>query len=221
MGIFRKKTERTYMGLNREALEWGIKKLDELRGDAMLTGAECDACRMAIAIMREVADRMKDGKKTRRSFDRAALKRVLSYVRPHRPALAATLLCAAVSVAAQLLIPIFCGQAIDALTDWQHVDFARVGQMALFVGIATGACALAQWALSACSNHVAFCVSAKMRSETFRKLQRLPVLRHRARQRGQTGRQHPQGRQRGQHSLQDSFLPHTNHPPSPLPPSGK
>lgn len=63
MGIFRKKTERTYMGLNREALEWGIEKLDVLRGDAMLTGAECDACSMAIAVMREVADRMQDGKK--------------------------------------------------------------------------------------------------------------------------------------------------------------
>ena len=45
-------------------------------------------------------------------YQKEALKRVLRYIRPYGFFVFASLLCSAISVAAQLLVPVFCGDAI-------------------------------------------------------------------------------------------------------------
>ena len=49
------------------------------------------------------------------ALDLAALKQVFPYLKPYRLQVLLSLLCASVSAAAALLIPIFSGNAIDCM----------------------------------------------------------------------------------------------------------
>ena len=86
-----------------------------------------------------------------------------------------SLICAAVSVAAQLLVPIPSGDAIDAMLGMGRVDFALVGRVAFAIALSTAIAAAAQWVLAACNNRIAFRVSRDLRLKAMAKLQRLPL----------------------------------------------
>ena len=103
------------------------------------------------------------------------LRRVLRLVRPYRFFIAASLLGAAISVAAQLLVPILCGDAIDAMIGMGRVDFALVARACLAIAVSTAITAVAQWVLAACNNRIAFRVSQDLRTAAMEKLQRLPL----------------------------------------------
>ena len=60
---------------------------------------------------------------------KATLRRVLEKIRPYRFFVGCSLIVAAVSVAAQLYIPILCGSAIDLMLGKGRVDFAGVMQI--------------------------------------------------------------------------------------------
>ena len=103
------------------------------------------------------------------------LRRVLRPVRPYRFFIAASLFGAAISVAAQLLVPILCGDAIDAMIGMGRVDFALVAKACLAIAVSTAITAVAQWVLAACNNRIAFRVSQDLRTAAMEKLQRLPL----------------------------------------------
>ena len=103
------------------------------------------------------------------------LRRVMRLVRPYRFFIAASLLGAAISVAAQLLVPILCGDAIDAMIGMGRVDFALVARACLAIAVSTAITAVAQWVLAACNNRIAFRVSQDLRTAAMEKLQRLPL----------------------------------------------
>ena len=107
--------------------------------------------------------------------DRALLRRVLGLVGPYWFFVASSLICAAVSVAAQLLVPILCGDAIDAMLGMGRVDFALVGRVAFAIALSAAITAAAQWVLAACNNRIAFRVSRDLRLKAMAKLQRLPL----------------------------------------------
>ena len=111
----------------------------------------------------------------KQSFQPALVRRVLRLVRPYWFFAAASLVCAAVSVAAQLLVPILCGDAIDAMIGLRRVDFAIVARAALAIAVSTAITAAAQWVLAACNNRIAFRVSQDLRREAMEKLQHLPL----------------------------------------------
>ena len=102
-------------------------------------------------------------------------RRVLRLVRPYRFFIAASLLGAAISVAAQLLVPILCGDAIDAMIGMGRVDFALVAKACLAIAVSTAITAVAQWVLAACNNRIAFRVSQDLRTAAMAKIQRLPL----------------------------------------------
>jgi ATP-binding cassette subfamily B multidrug efflux pump len=106
---------------------------------------------------------------------RAALRRVLRYIRPYGFFVACSILCAAVSVAAQLYVPILTGNAIDFMLDAGRVDFAGVKQCLLWIAAVTAVSLAAQWALAACNNRITYCVSRDLRNAAMRKLQVLPL----------------------------------------------
>lgn len=110
-----------------------------------------------------------------RKANRRTLGRLMKFVRPYRMILAVIFLCAAVSVAAQLIIPIFTGNAIDNMIGAGKVNFSAVGGIVLVIGIAAGLAALAQWVLTAFSNRITFGVSRDLRNAAIRKLQHLPL----------------------------------------------
>lgn len=106
---------------------------------------------------------------------RKTLRRVLALARPHAFFVAVSLLTAAVSVAAQLLIPIFCGQAIDAMIGKGKVDASHVVRAILFVAIASLVGALAQWILSRTNHRVTYAICRDLRDRVGEKMHKLPL----------------------------------------------
>ena len=106
---------------------------------------------------------------------KATLSRVLEKIRPYRLFVVCSLLVAAVSVAAQLYVPILCGNAIDLMLSKGQVDFAGVRQIIVQILVVAAAAALAQWLLSVCNNRITFSVSRDLRNAALRKIQTLPL----------------------------------------------
>ena len=106
---------------------------------------------------------------------KATLNRVLHKIRPYSAFVVCSLLVAAVSVAAQLYIPILCGDAIDKMLGKGNVDLAGVLRIAVSILVVSAVAALAQWLLSVCNNRITFSVSRDLRNEALRKIQTLPL----------------------------------------------
>ena len=106
---------------------------------------------------------------------KATLRRVLEKIRPYGFFVVCSLIVAAVSVAAQLYIPILCGSAIDMMLGKGAVDFGGVMRIIIEVLVVAGVAALAQWLLSVCNNRITFLVSRDLRNEALRKIQTLPL----------------------------------------------
>ena len=106
---------------------------------------------------------------------RAALRRVLAYIRPYRFYVAASLLVAAGSVAAQLYIPLLCGDAIDLMLGPGQVDKSGVSGIIAGILVVMALAALAQWVLSVCNNKITFSVTRDLRNDAIHKIQALPL----------------------------------------------
>ena len=105
----------------------------------------------------------------------ATLRRVLRRIRPYSFFVLCSLIVAAVSVAAQLYIPILCGDAIDAMLGAGNVQMASVLKIIARILIVAAAAAFAQWLLSVCNNRITFSVSRDLRNAALRKIQSLPL----------------------------------------------
>ena len=106
---------------------------------------------------------------------KATLRRVLEKIRPYRFFVGCSLIVAAVSVAAQLYIPILCGSAIDLMLGKGRVDFAGVIQIIMQIVAVAILAAFAQWLLSVCNNRITFSVSRDLRNAALGKIQTLPL----------------------------------------------
>ena len=105
----------------------------------------------------------------------ATLRRVLHKIKPYSLFVVCSLVVAAVSVAAQLYIPILCGDAIDMMLGKGDVDFAGVLRIVYEIVAVAVTAAFAQWLLSVCNNRITFSVSRALRNEAMRKIQTLPL----------------------------------------------
>ena len=106
---------------------------------------------------------------------KATLRRVLEKIRPYGFFVVCSLIVAAVSVAAQLYIPILCGNAIDLMLGKGTVDFAGVMRIVVQIVVVAVIAAFAQWLLSVCNNRITFSVSRDLRNAALRKIQILPL----------------------------------------------
>ena len=113
--------------------------------------------------------------KQKTALNLSTLRRVLPYIGPYRLHVAVSLLCASVSAAAALLIPIFAGNAIDCMLGAGQVDMQGVLRWAGMIALCMLLAAIAQQLLATSNNRIAYCVSRDIRNETSRKLQRLPL----------------------------------------------
>ena len=105
----------------------------------------------------------------------ATLRRVLHKIKPYRLFVVCSLVVAAVSVAAQLYIPILCGNAIDFMLGKGSVNLSAVLNIVVEILVVAVAAAFAQWLLSVCNNRITFSVSRDLRNEAMRKIQTLPL----------------------------------------------
>lgn len=103
------------------------------------------------------------------------LLRVLQYVKPYRVLVIISLLCACVSAAAQLLIPILTGKAIDQMLGAGQVNLSGVLVFAVWIAVVAALSAVAQQFLATSNNKIAYNISRDLRNAAFHKLQRLPL----------------------------------------------
>lgn len=110
-----------------------------------------------------------------KKLDTVVLKRILTYVKKYRLFVYFSILCAALTSVIQLLVPIFCGDAIDYMLGKGQVSFEGVLRYVIYIAVAALIGAVAQQILAICNNRVTYCVSRDLRNEANRKIQRLPL----------------------------------------------
>lgn len=106
---------------------------------------------------------------------KGTLLRVLQYVKPYRVLVIVSLLCVCVSAAAQLLIPILTGKAIDQMIGAGQVNLSGVLVFAVWIAVVAALSAVAQQFLATSNNKIAYNISRDLRNAAFHKLQRLPL----------------------------------------------
>lgn len=106
---------------------------------------------------------------------KGTLLRVLQYVKPYRVLVIVSLLCACVSAAAQLLIPILTGKAIDQMIGAGQVNLSGVLVFAVWIAVVAALSAAAPQFLATSNNKIAYNISRDLRNAAFHKLQRLPL----------------------------------------------
>lgn len=123
----------------------------------------------------KMTEKDKNAKRNLAKKNQAVMKRILRFIKPYSPFLIISFVCAAVSVAAQLLVPILCGNAIDYMIGEGRVDFKGVGTIITAIAVATVITAFAQWLMAACNNKITFGVSRDLRNASIHKIQKLPL----------------------------------------------
>ncbi len=109
------------------------------------------------------------------SSNRQLLRRVLQYIGSEKKWVGFSLICGALAVVAQLLTPIFIGNAIDCMLGAGQVRWRGVLTAIVLILVMTGLSALVQWLMSLCNNRIVFRVSRELRNDAVEKIQRLPL----------------------------------------------
>ena len=105
----------------------------------------------------------------------AALRRVLSCLRPRIPLILLSLLLNLITVGLTLLLPILIGRGIDCIVSSGRVDFTRLAGLLLQAGGCIAGSSLLQWITGALNNRLTFCAVRDIRRDAFAKIQRLPL----------------------------------------------
>ena len=104
-----------------------------------------------------------------------AIKRILCHVRPYWPLVLLSLLCAALSAGAQLLIPILTGDVLDLLIGPGQVQWSAIPKILLYIGLTALLAAAAQQWLAMCNQRITFSICRDLRDQVSAKLQKLPL----------------------------------------------
>ena len=103
------------------------------------------------------------------------IKKVFRYLGKYRIFVVISILMAMASVALTLYVPKLTGNAIDYIIGPEQVDFTKVFQILIKIGVATLLIALVQWIMNICNNKMTYQVVQDIRNEAFEKLEILPL----------------------------------------------
>lgn len=103
------------------------------------------------------------------------IKRVLRLLAPYRVFVAASLFYALLGAAAQLLIPIFCGDAIDAMIGMGKTDMIVVAKTIGIIAVVALIGAFSQKLLALTNNRITFSVCRDIRNKMSAKINKLPL----------------------------------------------
>ncbi|MDE7453907.1 MAG: ABC transporter ATP-binding protein, partial [Clostridia bacterium] len=106
---------------------------------------------------------------------KTVIKRILKQLKNYRALLALTIFFALVSVAGNLIIPIYFGQIIDLLVTPNNVDFSAMTQKFIIIAAVIVITCLAQWLMNIINNRITYNVVKDIREEAFKKIQILPL----------------------------------------------
>lgn len=103
------------------------------------------------------------------------IKRIFKQLKSYRALIVLTILFALVSVAGNLIVPIYFGQVIDLLIAPNAVDFSAIIQKFTIIAAIIGITCLAQWLMNIINNRITYNVVKDIREEAFEKIQILPL----------------------------------------------
>lgn len=114
-------------------------------------------------------------KKQNRKEQMEAMRKVLRYVKNYRLYLILSLILSAVMVACTLYLPILTGNAINHIIDKGLVEFEKIKDILVQMGIVIITGAFAQWLMNICNNKITYGVVKDIREEAFARLEKLPL----------------------------------------------
>lgn len=106
---------------------------------------------------------------------KTVLKRVLKQLKPYWVLLLVSIIFALITVAGNLLAPIFFGQVIDNIIDKNEVEFGAIATKFIIIAVIVGVTCIAQWLMSIINNKITFNVIRDIRFEAFSHIQELPL----------------------------------------------
>ncbi len=107
--------------------------------------------------------------------EKSTVSRVLSYIGKHKYLLPVSIFLSFLFTALSLFIPILIGRAIDCIVGVGMVDFEKIISILSLSAVLIGLAAICSWFVSVINNRIAFSVTRDIRSEAFRKIQKLPL----------------------------------------------
>ena len=114
-------------------------------------------------------------RKKKPANQRAVLRRVLAYIRPHMPLVALSLLLSLVSVALTLYVPVLVGRAIDCIVAPGVVRFDALVPILKTIAVCVLVTAGAQWLQNELNNRVTYNTVRDIRRDAFAHIQTLPL----------------------------------------------
>ena len=108
-------------------------------------------------------------------MNKQIIRRVLTYIRPRSGLALLSLVLNLLNVILTLLSPILIGRGIDCIIGPEQVDFAKLADLLLKVGICVGSSALMQWLTGLLNNRLTYCTVQDIRRDAFRHIQQLPL----------------------------------------------
>ncbi|BCN28774.1 ABC transporter ATP-binding protein [Anaeromicropila herbilytica] len=113
--------------------------------------------------------------KRKTKMQKETLFRLLHYIKPYSPFFMGSMLCAVVSVVAQLYVPIQIGKAIDKMITKGNVDFSSIYDICKVIIIATIITAISQWIFGIFNNRITYSVTRDLRNDAIAKIEELPL----------------------------------------------
>lgn len=106
---------------------------------------------------------------------RSTLNRILRYIGHYKWWVLVSALLAAATVATTLYAPVLIGRGVDLMLGPGKVDFNRLWDIIISIGIVIGLTALSQWLMNHINNRITYRVAGDIRIRAFNHLEVLPV----------------------------------------------
>lgn len=106
---------------------------------------------------------------------KVTVKKIFKYLTHYKLSIIFSLLCAFITVAGQLAIPVLQGKAIDRIIGAGNVDIKGIIRILIIIAVTVAATALFQWIMNVINNKITYSIVRDIRKDAFEKLQILPV----------------------------------------------
>lgn len=101
--------------------------------------------------------------------------RLARYLAPHSAFALVALICSALTVVGQLVVPILIGRAIDACVSAGRVDFSALTRIAVQLAAAVVTAGIAQWIAGYATNRLCYQVVCDMRHDAYATFEHIPL----------------------------------------------
>ena len=113
--------------------------------------------------------------KTKKSSQKQTINKLGSYLKKYWLFVLFSILMAAATVAGTLYVPIMVGKAIDCIVAKGQVDFPKIYDILIRIGVIVSATGMAQWIMNICNNRITFHLTRDIRNDAIERIEILPL----------------------------------------------